>query len=347
MKVGIIGAGAISISHAEAYLACGATIVAIADRNEEIAKERAEKYGIARVYTDAAELLADSEVEAVSIATPVSTHVALVQAALAAGKHVMCEKPPAMTAEEVRAMIAARDRAGKVLLFGFVTRYRKRVQEIRRAIGEGFLGKPLFGEAGRLARTANPGGWFSDRRFTKGGTIFDAAIHEIDGLFYILGYPKLRSVRAFLDYENADLAERLGTVGKGWASASRGNFANDVETSATVFAVTEDGMPLVFRATAATATLEEGPYVKVTGSNGGVDAIGEKNVARTVALGEEGFIEAEIAEDAKTFDLQIRHFLDCIETGAEPIAPAEDALALMCFYDAVYRSAAEGREILL
>ena len=345
MKVGIIGAGAISASHIESYQKCGATVVAIADRNEEIAREKAEKYGIARVFADAADLLSDPEVEAVSIATPVSSHRPLVLSALAAGKHVLCEKPPAMSAAEIEEMIAARDRAGRVLQFGFVCRYRSRTAALRQAYREGRFGRLLFGEAGRIARTANPGGWFSDRRYTKGGTLFDAAIHEIDTLFYVIGYPKLRSVRAFLGYENPDLAERLGTVGKGWASVSKGSFANDVETSATVFAVTEDGAPLVFRATAATGAVWEGPYVKLTGSLGGAEqALG--NTAKLVTLGDGGFTEEELTETAKAFDAQIAAFLATVENGAENMGSAEDALALMRFYDAVYRSAEEGREIL-
>ena len=346
MNIGIIGAGAISTSHIESYQKCGATVLAIADRSEENARLRAETHGIGRVYTEVAALLADPDVEAVSIATPVSSHCALTLAALAAGKHVLCEKPPAMSADEVRAMIAARDASGKHLQFGLVCRFKCRTEAMRRAYTEGRFGKLLFGEAGRLARTANPGGWFSDRRYTKGGALFDAAIHEIDELLYIIGYPKIRTVRAFLGGENRDLAERLGKVGKGWASATRGTFENDVETSATVFAVTEDGIPLVFRSTAATATVEEGPYVKLTGSHGGFVRYG-KPASHFLSLADSGFGEEEITEEGNAFDRQIAHFLDCCRHGTPCMASAEDALALMQFYDAVYRSAEEGREITL
>ena len=84
MNIGIIGAGAISTSHIESYQKCGATVLAIADRSEENARLRAETHGIGRVYTEVAALLADPDVEAVSIATPVSSHCALTLAALAA-----------------------------------------------------------------------------------------------------------------------------------------------------------------------------------------------------------------------------------------------------------------------
>ncbi len=346
MKIGMIGAGTISVSHIESYQKCGATVVAIADRSEENARLRAEKFGIPRIYTDAADLLRDPEIEAVSVATPVSSHCALTVAALEAGKHVFCEKPPAMNAAEVEKMIEARDRAGKVLQFGFVCRYKNTMEAARRAHSEGRFGKLLFCEAGRLARTASPGGWFSDRRYTKGGSLFDAAIHEIDGALYILGYPKLRSVRAYLDYENRDLAERFGKVGSAWASATRGSFENNVETSATVFAETESGIPLVFRATAATATVEEGPYIKITGSLGGV-TLGGAAPAKLVTVGKTEFEEAEVPGCGSSFDDQMAAFLASAEHGAPVMSTAEEALALMRFYDAVYRSAEEGREILL
>lgn len=348
MKVGIIGAGKISDTHVESYKAIGATVLAITDRNPEGARAKAEKYDIPRVYDTLDALLADPEIDGVSIATPVSTHKELAIAALRAGKHVICEKPPAMTADDIREMIMARNVSGRVLLFGFVCRYKRRVQALREAYMSGRLGRVIVGEAGRLARNANPGGWFSDRRFTRGGVIFDAAIHEIDELFYILGYPKIKSVRAILGYDNSDLSTRLASVKQRYVSESKGDFNNDVETSATIFAMTEDGTPLILRATAATGTVDEGPYVKLTCANGGGNIIGHNAVPLALlTLDDEGFHTEMVEETEKSFEAQLAHFIDCAENGTAPIASAEEALALMKFYDAVYQSAAEGREVLL
>ena len=345
MKLGIIGAGTMSKLHLEACRRVGVTVAAIADRSREGAEARAAEFGIPGVYTDPTELFADPSIDAVIIATPVSTHTSLVLEALAKGKHVLCEKPPAMSAAEIDEMIAARNASGKVLLFGFVRRYDPRIRALRERCLAGDFGRILFGEAQRLARLSFPGGWFSDRRYTKGGSFFDAAIHEVDALLYILGYPALRSVRAYLDRENSDLAVRLNAVGRGYASASRGDFRNDVETSVTVFAETEDGIPLLFRSTAATPTLNEGPLVRLTGSrlSAGIDAA----EAKLVSLGEDGFTEGAITEKANNLDTQLRHFVDCIENGASPVAPAEDALALMRFFDAVYLSGDKGCAVTL
>ncbi len=347
MKVGIIGAGTISATHIESYMKCGVHVVAISDRREESAKERAEKYGIKKVYTDNAALLADGEIDAVSIVTPVSSHADIVIEALRAGKHVFCEKPPAMNAEEVERMIAARDEAGKILQFGFVCRYFDGVKRLRTAIAEGRLGKLLFAEAGRLARNENPGGWFTDLRFTKGGMFFDSAIHEIDQLFYILGYPKIKSVRAAVDYENRDLAERLGMEEQGYVSASRGSYNNDADTSVTAIAITEAGLPIVLRAACATGTVEEGPYVKVTGASGGGNLVGWSRALKYLELTDKGFCEEEVKNTTAAFAEQLRVFAECVDGGKPTPAPAEEALALMRFFDAVYLSGKTGEEILL
>ena len=346
MKVAIIGAGTISANHIKAYREAGVEVVAICDRRRESAEARAAEFGIPMACADTEALFADPAIDAVSVATPVSTHKELVLSALRAGKHVFCEKPPAMTADDVREMIAARDGAGKVLQFGFVTRFKERTQEVRRAVADGLLGKPLFCEAGRLARLANPGGWFADRRFTRGGALFDAAIHEIDCLLYILGYPRIVSVRAFLGYENAGLSAQHGGSYRS-ATAGSTEFHNDVETSATVFCVTEDGLPILLRATAATGTVSQGPYVRLTGSNGGVE-IGKLGEGATlVSLSDAGFVESETVAGGDSFTAQMRHFADCCGGRAVCDANAEQALSLMMLYDAIYRSGESGCEVRL
>ena len=347
MKVAIIGAGTICAYHVNAYRAAGAEVVAICDRRLESAEARAAEFSVPKAYDDTAAMLRDGEIDAVSVATPVSTHKALVLEALRAGKHVFCEKPPAMTADDVREMIAARDAAGRVLQFGFVNRFKDRIAKLRTAIEGGLLGRPIFCEAGRISRCANPGGWFADRRFTKGGTLFDAAIHEIDAMLYVLGYPRIASVRAFMGHENADLAERLGKRGYVSATAGDGGFRNDVETYATVFLVTEAGYPLLVRSTGACGAVTEGAYVRLTGTEGGAEIPGHKGAIRAVHLSDAGFEMSEIGEDGDAFAEQMRHFVASCEQGVPCIAHAEDALALMELYDAIYLSADEGREVLL
>lgn len=347
MKVGIIGAGTISANHIKGYRNNGADVAAICDRHGDLAAAKAEQYGIPKVYTEVCELLANPDIDIISIATPVSSHTPLVLQALEAGKHVLCEKPPAMNEAEVEACIAARDKAKKVLQYGFVCHHDSDILWLRERYLKGEFGRVAYAEAMRINRCINPGGWFNDKRFTKGGSLFDAAIHEIDALFFVLDYPELASVRSFLRYENGDLHARLGLTGKSYASASVGEFESNVETSGTIFAVCRDGTPIVLRAASALCTVKECRQFRIDGSGAGAFWDGSHDLAY-IHLEKDGFREESVPRsDRIDLDEEMKNFLAACRGEAPCIATAEMARSLMRFYDAVYRSDAEGREILL
>ena len=111
-KVAIIGAGGMLQYHAGGFKQAGATIVALADMNEAAAATAAQEWEIPNVYNDVETMLAESDADAVSIIVPNKFHASLAIQCLNAGKHVFCEKPPALNAGEVELMIAAADKAG-------------------------------------------------------------------------------------------------------------------------------------------------------------------------------------------------------------------------------------------
>jgi len=104
-KVGIIGAGGMVGYHIAGFKEAGAEIAAIADMNLEAAQKVAEENGIAQAFGDVNEMLSVDEIDAVSIIVPNKFHAPLAIQALNAGKHVFCEKPPALNAAEVEEMI--------------------------------------------------------------------------------------------------------------------------------------------------------------------------------------------------------------------------------------------------
>ncbi len=351
MKVGIIGAGTISEKHLEAYRALGVPVVAIADRSEERARARADAYGVKKVYTETAALLADPEIDAVSICTPVFTHSPIAIDAMRAGKHVLCEKPPAMDADEIAAAIAERDRTEKVLCYAFCCRFEPGTLRFREMAKAGAFGALCHAEAGRVDRCINPGGWFNDKKFTKGGTLFDAAIHEIDQLFFILGYPEIASVTAVMGAENARLHEELSLTGKAYASATTGSFENNVETRSDVLVRMKNGAAVLLRSSSALLTLNTGAYFDLSGTKGGARWDNRGGGFRTLLLEGGEMKESSLGLTARDEDLylgEIKHFLDlCEGREKENLLSAEDAHSLMKLYDAIYRSAEEGREVLL
>ena len=124
-KIAIIGAGGMAAYHAKGFREAGAEIVALADVNAAAAEKAAAKHGISRHFGDVAEMYrALPELDAVSIIVPNKFHAPLALQALAAGKHVFCEKPPAMSAAEMTKMQAAAAKSKRRLMFNFNNRAR-------------------------------------------------------------------------------------------------------------------------------------------------------------------------------------------------------------------------------
>ena len=117
LKIAIVGSGNISNFHIKGYLRNpNVELYALCDINEKTWKAKGEKYGITRLYTDEAKMLAElPEIDAVSVCTWNSQHKPCTIMALEAGKHVLCEKPMAMNAKEAQEMIDASKKAGKKL----------------------------------------------------------------------------------------------------------------------------------------------------------------------------------------------------------------------------------------
>src|SRR5437588_728285 len=124
IRVGIIGAGWPGNKHAEGYKAAGGfELAAVADLIPGRRKKLIETFGSLREYADAQDLLGDVQVDAVSICLPNALHLPVALAALKAGKHVICETPPALNAGDAKKLAAAAAKAGKVLLYACQRRF--------------------------------------------------------------------------------------------------------------------------------------------------------------------------------------------------------------------------------
>ncbi|MGY8643193.1 MAG: Gfo/Idh/MocA family protein, partial [Verrucomicrobiales bacterium] len=110
-KVGIIGAGGMVSYHIAGFKKAGAEVIAIADMVKEAANKVAAEHDIPTSYGSVEEILANPDIDAITIIVPNKFHAPLAIQALEAGKHVFCEKPPALNAAEVEEMIVARDKA--------------------------------------------------------------------------------------------------------------------------------------------------------------------------------------------------------------------------------------------
>ena len=146
IKWGVIGCGGIADRRTIPGLikAENATLVAVMDTNYSLAKQVGEKYNVSSVYDNAEELLNDKEVDAVYIATPVFCHKEQAMAAICAGKHVLVEKPIALTVEEAKEIADLADKNNVKISVGLMMRFHTYHQKIKELIAEGKIDILIF-----------------------------------------------------------------------------------------------------------------------------------------------------------------------------------------------------------
>lgn len=185
--VGIIGCGKIAqMRHLPEYAANpNAVLAGYYDLNRRRAEELAREYG-GKAYTDYHALLADPDIDAVSVLTANDFHARISIEAMEAGKHVLCEKPMATTLEDCEAMVRTSRRTGKSLMIGHNQRLTKTHLQAREMIKEGAIGKLLtfrtsFGHAGPERWSVDgAGSWFFSKERAFLGVTADLGIHKID-----------------------------------------------------------------------------------------------------------------------------------------------------------------------
>ena len=198
IRIGFIGVGNIAQNAImPAYLKQpDVEIVAVCDLKEARAREVAERHGIPHVYTDFNEMVKRDDIDAISVCTWNNSHAPATIAALQAGKHVLCEKPPAMTVAEAEEMRDAAKDAGKVLMYGLVQRFRTEVTVLKEFMEAGKFGDIYFGKTSILRRRGTPLGWFTDPAKSGGGPVIDIGVHLIDVTRYLMGSPQPTRVSA-------------------------------------------------------------------------------------------------------------------------------------------------------
>jgi len=347
VKVGIIGAGGISDLHAKGYLddkRC--ELFAVCDMNEERAAEFAKRRGIPHVFADYNEMFKMRDLDAVSVCTWNCAHAPVSIAALEAGKHVLCEKPMAMNAEEAVKMQKAAERSGKLLMIGFVRRFGNDAAILKDFIDDGYFGEIYYAKASYLRRNGCPGGWFGNRKLSGGGPLIDLGVHVIDLARYLMGNPKAESVKG-VTFDKLGARDNIKSA-KGYVAADKGGIF-DVEDMAAAMIRFDNGAALYVETSFSLNIKRDQGNIELFGTKAGakmdpdLELYSEQNgymvdvmPAMNTRLNFEGLFEKEIA-----------HFIDCIQNETACISPAEDGVAIMRILDAVYESAATGREVVI
>ena len=341
VRVGVIGLGMGQL-HAERYRDCpGAELVALCDSNEARLHDVASRNYAWRTYTLADEVLADPDVQAVSIAVPNSLHYPMTMQALAAGKHVMCEKPLAMNAQQAEEMVAESRRRNLRLMVHFNNRFTATAQAVKRAIDAGAVGDIYFSRAvwHRKRGIPNLGSWFTQKSLSGGGALIDLGVHRLDLALYFMGYPRPVSVSgATYNHLGKELGERQAKP-------------FDVEDLATGYIRFENGATLVLEASwASNSEKKEDQLVQVFGTKGGAlirnwDEEYQFEARLFHGAGDEVTVEHPCLWDHD--ETAQAHFCRALQEGFEPSASGEQGVVVMRLLDALYESARTGAEVRL
>ncbi|HOJ09302.1 MAG TPA: Gfo/Idh/MocA family oxidoreductase [Clostridiales bacterium] len=344
LRVGIIGTGKLAGLHVKAYCSNpDVEVVAVCDINGERAKQFAAELGINTVYSDYRDMVASDQLDAVSIVTWNNTHAPIAIAALEAGKHVLCEKPPALNAEEALKMLEASKRSNKLLMFGFIKRFARISQFMKEYIDSGELGEIYYAKAGYLRRCGNPGGWFANKSLSGGGPIIDIGIHVMDLCMYLMGKPK--PVAVFGNTYDR-IGNRSNIKGYSWYKAT--DYSRNlvgVEDSANALIKFDNGASLYIETSWTLNIAKDTVYSQIYGDKGGADIEPDFNIyteKNDYLVNCKPILDSYTFEFDECFAAQINHFVDCIINGSVCICPAEDGVTIMKVIDAIYESARTG-----
>ena len=273
------------------------------------------------------EVLKDSTVDAVVIATPVSTHHALATAALEAGKHVFVEKPLAATSEQAQRIVELADLQERVLATGHIFVYHPAVAAMKATIEQGDIGQPCYAESGRV----NLGPPASEV-----DVIWDLAVHDVSILLYLWGQEPVEVIaygRRFLHSTLIDVAFLHLRFADGSMAQHHVSWLSPEKVRRFFVAGAEGSLKFDDTAT-------EG---KLRVIDQGVDSrIGLKDDEVKELYYRPGQVIVPDIPDDEPLRLECQHFLDCIHSGHRPRADGRAGLAVVRVLEAAERSIAEG-----
>ncbi len=340
-KVAILGAGFITDIHMESYhrFVPEADVVAVYARNIEKAKAFAEKHQIPKWYDDIDDIIKNSGCEVVDICLPNFLHAEAVLKAAAAGKHIIIEKPLAVTIEQADEMIAACKKANVKLMYAEELCFAPKYERVRQLVNEGAIGDVYMLK--QAEKHSGPhSDWFYDVNLAGGGVLMDMGCHAIAWFRWMLNNAKAKSVYAtmstvlhkgrtkaednsvvIIEFENGVTA----VAENSWAK--HGGMDDKSEVYGTGGVVYAD----LFMGNAAISYSKNGYGYAMEKA--------DTTVGWSFTVFEEAFNQG--------YPHELKHFIECVQQNTTPVVTGEDGRAVLEIIYAAYASAAEGKKIML
>ena len=307
-------------------------VVAVCDTNKAKVQWVSERFGVPKWTTKAEEIFNDPEIDAVDICTDTRAHLEFVVAALAAGKHVLVEKPLARNYKEALEMQKAAQKYKRNLMVAMNVRFRRDAINLKAFIDNDELGEIVYVKCGWMNRrdlTQASSSWLYDPEISGGGVLMDLGIQMLDVSWWLLGNIKPLRVKANLFYRDKHLR---------------------VEDSAICYVHFENNSVLTIEVSWALPTEQDFLYARIYGT-GGTATINPLHVYKDIH-GNLMDIAASREESMnvrykRSYRNELKHFIWCLRTNSPQLAGVDEVVERLRVVEAFYKSAKEGREVQL
>ena len=299
-------------------------IVSISSRTAAKAEAAAKENGIDRWYGSYEEQLADPDMDAVINSLPNGMHCEWTIKAAEAGKHILCEKPLAVSVEQCQRMIDAANANNVVLVEAFTLRWNSHMRMARKLIAEGAIGDIQTVDSALCFSIAKPAGNVRFSEELAGGALWDAGCYAVYATRFVMSAEPVQVIGMSNDSGNWGIDTTFSGTMK-FSNGAIGNITTNMEQP--------------FRC-----------YITVDGSKGRIEIPGMFDDSGPIIIkrgdGRNGRQEEIIATPSPNrFSVQFDEFSECVLTGKKPEFPAEDGLRNTSVVEALYKSANTGRSV--
>jgi predicted dehydrogenase len=337
LRIAIVGCGWAGERHVRAFqsLSERARIVALVDNDQEFLEEKAKEWEISECYTDYREVFKRDDVDALSLCLPHNIHAEVAIASARAGKHILCEKPMAVTLEQADAMIAAAEQNHVKLMVAESARFQANYRTIKDCLDRGYIGNPILLRIVFMPRRGSKAGyvypgrraWLTDTEIAGGGQWMVNGIHRVSVARWLFG--EVKSIYAAehrtpdfnLDIEAnvcATLKFESGALGQVLSVPQASHFGYFDE----VIVHGDEGAVVASRV------------------DGKVHVYGERTKAP------ENHLSVEVSEKQDHFVLEMEHFLDYVQKDSPCICDGRSERESLAVVLGGFESMKTGSEVI-
>lgn len=330
IKIGVIGLGSIAqLVHLPNLSKINdAEVVAVSEVKKNRLNTIADKFGITQRFSDYKEMLENTELDAVIIATPTNTHKEIAIDCLNADKDVLVEKPLARTFSEAKAVVDVAKKNKKKLMVGMNLRYRPDTMLLRSILSSGEIGEPFYAKCGWVRRQSSEEKWFTKKEEAGGGVIIDLGIHLLDLALWLMNYPEINSVSCKTFQHNT----------------------KNVEDTAISFIKFKNDSLINLEVSWSMPTDKDHFFLSVFGTKGSL-TLNPLHVYKRINNEILDLTPAQVDNSTalfkKSYLNELKSFVGAVKGFNPVLSPADEALERMKIIEAMYQSAGKDQEIKL